>query len=196
MNKLLKIACFVLVMIVLSACGEKTIPDKLDWQVQDFEAADVDGETVSSSNLEGNVWLANFAFTSCNTVCPPMTANMAKLQDKLKEADVPVQIVTFTVDPKRDTPDVRKEFIEARGGDLSNWSFLGGYDFSYVENLSVNSFKSAIAPPPEGTDQFTHGTSFYLINQEGTIVKKYNGYQNVPYDKIVDHAKILTSKEG
>lgn len=193
--KLVKIGCLLLVLVLLSACGDKTIADKLDWEVQDFKAADTDGETVSLSNLEGEVWLADFAFTSCTTVCPPMTANMVKLQDKLKEADVPVKIVTFTVDPKRDKPQVRKEFIKERGGDLSNWSFLGGYDFSFVKNISVNSFKSAVSKPPEGIDQFTHGTSFFLVNQDGTVVKKYNGYQDVPYDKIVDHAKILTSKE-
>lgn len=193
---LLTTGCLLFIMIIMAACGkEETIPDKLGWEVQDFEATDQSGEAVSLSSLKGKVWLADFAFTSCTTVCPPMTANMAKLQGKLAEADVPIQIISFSVDPKRDTPEIREKFITERGGNLTNWSFLGGYSFDYVKKISESSFKSAAAKPLKGTDQFTHGTSFYLVNQEGTIVKKYNGYQNVPYDKIVEHAKILTSKD-
>ncbi|WP_099157746.1 SCO family protein [Virgibacillus ndiopensis] len=186
--------CLILI-IILQACGsEKTIPEKLDWKVQDFEATNQNGETVSFSDLKGKVWIADFIFTNCTSVCPPMTANMAKLQDKLKEADVPVEIVSFTVDPKRDTPDVRKKYITERGGDLSNWSFLGDYSFNYVKDISESSFKSSATKPAEGTDQFTHGTRFFLVNKEGTIVKHYSGVQNVPYDTIVEHAEILAEK--
>lgn len=188
--------CLFFIMIVITACGkEDTIPDKLGWEVQDFEATDQGGETVSLSSLKGKVWLADFAFTSCTSVCPPMTANLVKMQEKLRAANVPIQIVTFSVDPERDTPETRKKFITDRGGNLSNWSFLGGYTFDYVKDISESSFKSAASKPTEGNDQFTHGTSFYLVNQEGTIVKRYNGYQNVPYNKIVDQAKILTSRD-
>lgn len=195
MKHRLFITVCLLFIAVLSACSnEKSIPDKLDWEVQDFEATDQNGEVVSLSKLKGKVWIADFIFTSCNTVCPPMTSNMAKLQEKMKEANVPVEIVSFSVDPERDTPKVQEKFIKSRGGDLSNWSFLGGYSFDYVKNMSESSFKSGATKPPEGTDQFTHGTSFYLVNQEGAILKKYNGFQDVPYDKIIEHVKILNTK--
>lgn len=193
---LLTTVCILAIIMVFTACGkEETIPDKLGWEVQDFEATDQSGKTVSLSDLKGKVWIADFAFTSCTSVCPPMTANMVKLQKKMNEADIPIQIVSFSVDPKRDTPEIRKKFITERGGDLTNWSFLGGYSFDDVKEISELSFKSAVAEPTEGTDQFTHGTSFFLVNQEGTIVKRYNGYQDVPYDKIIEHAKILISKD-
>ncbi|QDP39615.1 SCO family protein [Radiobacillus deserti] len=186
---------FILTALFITACGDKTIPDRLDWKVQDFEATDQNGETVSLEDLKGKVWIADFVFTSCTTVCPPMTANMARLQKKLKEEDVPVQIVSFSVDPERDTPEIRSEYVTARGGDLSTWFFLGDYSFDYVKNLSEGSFKSAVAEPTAGTDQFTHGTRFYLIDQEGTIVKYYSGYKEVPYEEIVEHAKILTENQ-
>lgn len=188
--------CLLSITVLLAACGnEATIPDKLDWKVQDFEATDQDGNTVTLNDLKGKVWIANFAFTNCNTVCPPMTANLAKLQGKLKEENVPVQIVTFSVDPERDTQEIRKKFITERGGDLSNWSFLGGYTFDYIKDISESSFKSSLTKPTEGTDQFTHGTRFYLVDQNGVIVKYYSGYQDVPYEKIVEHVKILSEED-
>lgn len=184
----------LLIILVLSACtGEKMIPEKLGWQVQGFKATDVDGKTVALDDLQGKVWIADFNFTSCTTVCPPMAANMAKLQEQLKKDDVPVQFVTFFIDPKRDTKKVRKNFIKKRGGELDNWHLLGNYDYPYIKNLAESSFKNAVSKPPKGSDQFTHGTSFYLINQDGTIVKKYKGTE-VPYDKVEKHARILLNK--
>ncbi|GAA0432981.1 SCO family protein [Lentibacillus halophilus] len=197
MKQVLLLATFLLLIVIGSACSsEKTISDKLDWDVQKFEATDQKGGALSLADLKGKVWIADFIFTSCTSVCPPMTANMAKLQKRLKEANASVDIVSFSVDPERDTQSIRKKYISARGGDLSNWSFLGGYDFDYVKDLSESSFKSAVEKPPEGSDQFTHGTRFFLVNQQGTIVKQYDGYSDVPYDKIVDHVKILNSKGG
>src|SRR5699024_6164415 len=114
-------------------------------------------------------------------------------QDKLKEDNVPVQFVTFTVDPERDKPNVRKNFIEERGGEFSNWYFLGGYSFADIKDFSESSFQSALAKPPEGSDQFAHVTSFFLVNQEGMIVKRYNGL-DVPYDKIEKHVNILLDR--
>lgn len=186
--------CLIVMMMVFSACGGKeSIPDKLDWKVQDFKATNVDGKTVTLDDLKGEVWIADFNFTNCTTVCPPMASNMANLQEKLKKDDVPVQFVTFTVDPDRDKPKVRKKFIKERGGEFSNWYFLGGYSFDDIKDFSESSFKSALAKPPEGSDQFAHGTSFFLINQEGTIVKRYKGL-DVPEDKVEKHVKILLDK--
>lgn len=185
----------IMLLLFLSACGqEASIPDKLGWDVQDFQATNVDGQTVTLSDLKGKVWIADFNFTNCTTVCPPMAANMANLQEKLKEDDVPIQFVTFTVDPKRDKQKTRKEFIKSRGGNFSNWYFLGGYSFSDIKDLSESSFKAALSKPSEGSDQFQHVTSFFLVNQEGTIVKRYDGRSDVPADKIEKHIKILQEK--
>ncbi|GAB4074557.1 SCO family protein [Barrientosiimonas marina] len=195
MKRILLFTTYLLLIIIGSACSsEKTISDKLDWDVQKFEATDQGGDTVSLADLKGKVWIADFIFTGCTTVCPPMTANMAKLQEKLNEANASVEVVSFSVDPERDTQDIRKKYISSRGGDLSNWSFLGDYGFDYVKDLSESSFKSAVGKPPKGSDQVSHGTRFFLVNQQGTIVKQYDGYSDVPYDKIVDHVKILNSK--
>ncbi|WP_042220712.1 SCO family protein [Oceanobacillus manasiensis] len=186
------ILCLFIITFLFAACNtEQTIPDKLNWSVEEFKATDQVGNMVTLSDLKGEVWIADFVFTNCETVCPPMTANMAKLQNKLKSEDVPIQIVSFSIDPERDTADIRRDFITDRGGDLSNWSFLGGYTFDYIKNISEKSFKTAAAKPPENSDQFIHGTSFFLVDQSGTIVKKYNGYQEVPYEEMIEHIKIL-----
>src|SRR5690625_3041500 len=132
--------CLIIIMCVLAACGQKSIPEKLNWKVQDFKGTNVDGKTITLSDLKGKVWIADFNFTNCTTVCPPMASNMANLQKKFKKDNVPVQFVTFTVDPKRDQPQTRQQFIKSRGGTFTNWVFLGGYSFEYIKKLARSSF--------------------------------------------------------
>src|SRR5699024_5128054 len=92
----------LLFVLFVSACGDQYNGD-FSYEVQDFTFTNQDGEKVSKSDLEGEFWVADFIFTNCTTVCPPMTSNMANLQDQLKEAGLEdVRLVSFSVDPERD----------------------------------------------------------------------------------------------
>lgn len=82
-------------LIVLAGCGQE-IEDPLNWEVESFEYTNQDEEMVSLDDLKGKVWMADFVFTSCETVCPPMTYNMTKLNEALEEEGVEdVQFVSF-----------------------------------------------------------------------------------------------------
>lgn len=159
-----------------------------DWILPDFSYVNEDGEQVSKTDLLGEAWLANFVFTNCSTVCPPMTANLAKVQGMMKEAGLNNRIISFSVDPERDTPEVLKEFAGRFQLDLETWDFLTGYEQEEVKELA-KSFKT-LAEPEEGTDQFIHSTKIFLINEDGTIVKGYNGLQ-VPVEEIISDLKAL-----
>lgn len=189
MIKKLKIALpLLLVVFFLAACGEE-FEGNITSEIQDFSFTNQDGETVTQDSLEGNFWVANFIFTSCDTVCPPMTANMASLQDKLKEAGLDdVKLVSFTIDPENDTKTDLKEFGKARGASFDNWHFLTGYDFQTIKELSIKSFKSALEDLPD-SDQFMHGTNFFLVSPEGKAINYYSGIKAAAMDKIVEDIK-------
>jgi len=198
--KHLWIKSLLIVMILsLSACGGSGLTDAgndvsgSNWEVADFTYTNQNGERFGLSDLEGEVWLANFIFTNCETVCSPMSAHMAKLQQQLQEEGLTTPIVSFSVDPERDTPDVLRTFADQFGADFSTWHFLTGYSFAEIKALSETSFKSALAEPAEGTDQFTHGTLFYLIDSNH-VIKTYDGVSDVPYDSIVEDVKILSQE--
>nr|WP_276312666.1 SCO family protein [Exiguobacterium qingdaonense] len=178
------------VLVVLAGCGQE-IEEPLNWEVESFEYMNQEEEMVSLEDLKGNVWMADFVFTSCETVCPPMTYNMTKLNEALEEEGVEnVQFVSFSVDPEVDTPEKMREFMS--GYDLANadWNFLSGYSQEEIETFAQESFKALVRKPDEGT-QVDHGTYFYLVDQEGKIMKAYSGFQNVPIDDIVNDIKIL-----
>lgn len=185
MRKLFRafILTFVAVLL-LSGCNKEKIETNMSETVDDFEFTTQDEETLSLDDLKGEYWLADFIFTNCETVCLPMTSNMKELQDKLKEEGVDIQIVSFSVDPEYDTPEVLREYADQYGADTDSWTFLTGYDFETIEELSIKSFKNLVAPAPEGTDQITHGTGFFLVNPEGKVIKKYDGVDSGGLDYI------------
>lgn len=177
-------------MTVLAACGQE-IEDPLNWEIESFDYMNQEEELVSLDDLSGKVWMADFVFTSCETVCPPMTYNMTKLNEALVEEGVEdVQFVSFSVDPTVDTPEKIKAFMADYDLVQADWQFLTGYSQEEIETFARDNFKALVRKPSEGT-QVDHGTYFYLVDQEGTIVKAYPGFQDVPMEDIINDIKIL-----
>src|SRR5690625_281873 len=185
----LKIVSFTFFLMILAACGGENIETTMSENVADFEFTTQDNESFGLEDLKGTYWVADFVFTNCTTVCLPMTSNMAYLQDLIQEEDLDVQLVSFSVDPDYDTPEVLSGYAEKYDADLDSWTFLTAYDFDTIKELSINSFKNMVPEPPEGTDQVTHGTSFFLVNPEGKVIKSYNGIQKDSMEDILEDLK-------
>jgi protein SCO1/2 len=116
-------------LALLSACSEKmlvgikTEPPAKYSMVPDFDLVERSNRKVTRQELTGKVWVADFIFTTCGGICPVMTSNMRKLQDKLF-ADI--RLVSFTVDPTHDTPEVLTEYANRYGANKDRWLFLTG----------------------------------------------------------------------
>lgn len=192
-TKLLSSAIIILSCLLIIVGCSKTIKNPLNWQVKDFAYTNQDEQTISLSDLKGKVWIADFIFTHCTTVCLPMTANKVTLQKQFKELNLDAHFVSFSVDPERDTPARFKEYGETFGVDFANWDFLTGYTIDEIGAFARESFKSAIALDPN-SDQVIHGIQFYLVNQDGVVVKRYDGTNKDSLIQIVNDAKILLNK--
>jgi|SRR5690625_519872 len=177
-------------ILFLVACGAAEIESNMpeDSFVADFEFTTQDEGKLSLEDLKGEWWIADFIFTNCTTVCIPMTSNMVQLQDMMAEEELDAQLISFSVDPDVDTPEVLKNYAEGYGADLSNWTFLTGYDFDTIQDLSIGSFYSDLREEPD-SDQVTHGTRFYLVNPEGEIVKNYFGTQFDEIEALIEDLK-------
>lgn len=186
------IILFVAFLVLLSACNNTKIPNAKNWPIDDFTFIDQNGRSFGLMNLKGKVWVADFVFTNCKTVCPPMTANMVKLQRMAKKEKLDVEFVSFSVDPEIDKPEMLKQYASKFHADLSNWHFLTGYSQKEIEAFAQKNFKTIVQKPQRG-DQVIHGTDFYLLDQNGNIVQSYNGWSDVPYEQILKHIKILQS---
>ena len=181
----------IMTVLLLSACSSQGVKNGYNWELEEFIFTDHNNKEVSKSDLKGKVWLADFVFTNCTTVCLPMTSNLSEFQDMLKDNGISnVDIVSFSVDPELDTPAALKEYAERFNADLSSWHFLTGYTQKEIEEFAKKNFKT-IVQKPANTDQVIHGTKFYLVNKDGEIVKDYSGVSDVPFEEMMNDIKIL-----
>src|SRR5690606_24273008 len=160
--------------------------------VTDFNYINQSNEKVSLDSLKGTPWLAMFTFTQCTTVCPAMTFNMTEIQESLMENNVEdYKIVSFSVDPEVDTPQVLTDYIGHYSvPDLEKWELLTGYEQKEMETFAAESFQALVKNDPN-SNQVIHGTAFFLVDQNGTTVKSYDGNMDVPVDNITSDLKAL-----
>ena len=147
---------------------------------------DQDGQSFSLSQTRGKVVLLSLVYTHCPDICPLTTANVKQIQDRLKSAGLSAQVelVTFTVDPQRDTPTVLKSFAEVYGWDPSNWVFLTGAADQiqvlintlglYVERVyyiggTPYPETTLPNPPPDTPYLVNHTDRMFLIDRQGNV---------------------------
>jgi protein SCO1/2 len=136
--------------------------------VPDFSLTTQQGEPLTLSDMKGKIWVADFIFTNCPTICPAMTQEMARLQSEFV-AD-PVYFVSFSVDPERDTSRVLSRYATAYGADERRWHFLTG-DKTHIYQLAEEGF--SLAAGHNGTE-ILHSTRFVLITPDGNIYGHYD----------------------
>lgn len=178
------------VTMIISACGKPQLANALNWNLDSFTYTNQEDKEFGTKDLTNKVWIANFIFTNCETVCPPITAHMAKLQRMMKKENVPVEFVSFSIDPENDTPEALKSFAQQFTEDFSNWTFLTGYSQETIEKQAKTQFHELVQKTDAST-QVTHGTHLFLVDKDGKIMKSYSGFANVPYKEIVQDAKTL-----
>ena len=137
-------------------------------QLPDFSLTNQRGAPFALSDLHDKVWVADFIFTSCGTICPPMTIEMARLQDEFVAEDV--HFVSFSVDPERDTPEVLTRYADYYGADNKRWSFLTGQKEA-IYQLAHDAFN--LAAGHRGSE-ILHSTRFVLVDQNQQVRGYYD----------------------
>ena len=147
-------------------------PPRVLSQLPEFQLTNQEGEAFGSAQLKGKFWVANFMFTSCPTICPKLTEHMQKVKHRLRGMGDAVHLVSFSVDPERDTPEVLKKYVNERLISNDKWSFLTG-ELGAVKTAVVQGFKLPIEKDPEAEERtafdITHGSRFVLVDPEHRI---------------------------
>ena len=156
--------------------------------IQDFELTERSGETITKEDLLGKPWVVNFIFTRCAGPCLQLTGEMARLQELLKEHDLDARLVTITVDPDYDSPEVLRKYAEGFGADPQQWLFLTG-DKDKTYELIRDSFKMPVKEMT-GEDrkpgwEVLHTTNILLVDAQGKVLGKYNGVDQAQVSKLI-----------
>jgi protein SCO1/2 len=142
--------------------------------VPDFSLNNQESRSITRAELTGKVWIADFIFTNCSGICPVMTGQMRRLQEKLPDE---IHFVSFSVDPAHDTPEVLAAYAARGGADSKRWWFLTG-DKEALYRVSIQGFKLAV-DDTTGTpvEPVTHSSRFVLVDRNGQI-RGYYGIED------------------
>ena len=157
--------------------------------VPDFSLAERGGSAVRAADLAGHVWIADFIFTRCPDFCPALTARMAGLQKVVPAGGDPVRLVSFSVDPAHDTPEVLREYASRAGAD-AGWLFLTG-PRDALATLLRDGFKVAYAADGPPTSPITHSDRFVLVDRELRIRGYYHGTDPADIARLARDATAL-----
>lgn len=164
--------------------------------VPPFWLTDQEGRTFSEQSLSGKVWVAAFMFTRCPTVCPVMVSRMRSIQEQARARGVALQLVSFSVDPEHDTPEVLRKFAAERELDTGNWWLLTG-DSAVIRTTAEQGFKIGVDGKPDPAAQhygITHGTHLVLIDGERNIRGYYQSSEPERVEQLLRDAARLSAE--
>jgi len=160
-----------------------------------FWLTDQAGRSFSEQSLNGQVWVAAFMFTRCPTICPELTRRMRYLQEQAQARKVNLHLLSFSVDPENDTPEVLRNYAAQYSADTASWSFLTG-DNSVIRKAAEEGFKIGV----DGTLQagaehygITHGTHLVLLDGTRTIRGYYQSSEPAKLAQLLDDAEALAN---
>jgi protein SCO1/2 len=183
---------FLIACAALAACRRKPeLP--LLGVVPAFALTDQDGERLGSAALRGKVWIAAFMFTRCPTICPRITRRMRELQIEAAGRKLGITLVSFSVDPENDTPEVLRAYAQKYGVDPASWRFLTG-DLEVVRKTAVDGVKMALdgkADPSKPDYGILHGTYLVLIDRELRVRGYYRTESRADTARLLDDAASL-----
>ncbi len=173
----------------------KEIVDTIYHTVPSFKYLNQDSIILDSKSIEDKIWVVNFFFTSCPTICPPMMTNMDYVHNKTKDLSEYVQFISFSIDPEVDTPTRLREYIKLRSFSTDNWDFLTGNEKE--THLIAKEFFNGAERNQEAEGGFGHTDYIVLVDTHGYVRGIYKGTELEQMDTLnSDLRKLLTKEYG
>jgi protein SCO1/2 len=166
-------------------------------KIGNFSFFNQDGKVVTQQDVKGKVFVAEYFFTTCGTICPIMNVQMQRVH-KVYQGNKNVRILSFTVDPKVDTVAQMKRYAVAHGADVKSWFFLTGTQEKLYE-LARKSF--FVLKPAETENQgdvgsdFIHTNNFVLVDKEMRIRGYYDGTNSKEVDELIGDIALLVKEK-
>jgi protein SCO1/2 len=171
--------------------------DTVFHQIPAYELIDQNGQKFSSERTKGKIYVADFFFTRCGTICPKITNNLTRIQS-IFSADSNVIILSHSVDPKYDSSAVLKKYAQKYDAKYGRWYFLTG-EKKLIYDLAIKGYKLPVADASEYDDKiksidktFIHSEKLLLIDKEGYIRGIYDGTYSPDIERLIAEIKVLT----
>ena len=166
-------------------------------KLPEFQLLDQHEQSFGTSELDGKVWVANFIFTRCPTICPAFSEKMGEIQHRTRGLGSNFHLVSFSVDPDYDTPERLMAYAKRFRASPATWRFLTG-SMDTVKSTIVKGLKISMGNEgPEGTfEGIFHGSHFVVVDQKGQIRSYIDSNDDDAVDRVVKAAGLVANRGG
>ena len=200
---IIMLACLGLVFFMMGCGKPKSLPilgnrhyensDTVFHTIGQFKFVNQDSAIITNADLNGKIYVADFFFTSCRTICPIMKTQMLRVYEATREMN-DVLLVSHTIDPEYDTVALLHDFAERLGVESKRWHFLTGQKDSIYKIAQTSYYATAMEDKTE-PDGFIHSGAFLLIDRKGRIRGKYDGTKEEDVNRLVADIKRLRNEK-
>ena len=159
--------------------------------IADFKLINQNGDTISQADYADKIYIADFFFTTCPTICPVMTANMADLQQIIKDDDE-VMLLSHSVTPEIDSVPQLKKYALEKGVIDVKWNLVTG-DKKQIYELARKSYLAVLTDGDGGPYDMIHTENFILVDKERRIRGFYDGTSSEEVAQLLEDLKVLKS---
>jgi protein SCO1 len=176
--------------------GEREVAgtDTVYHKIADFKFVNQDSAIVTNETFRDKIYVADFFFTSCRTICPIMKTQMLRVHDALLN-DPEVMILSHTIDPEYDTVGLLHNFADRLGVKSSKWQFVTGNKDS-IYNIAQKSYFATAMEDKSEPDGFIHSGAFLLIDKDQRIRGKYDGTKEEDVNRLLTDIEKLKKEYG
>lgn len=179
----------------LPVFGERQVngKDTVYHTIANFKFVDQDSNAVTNDTYKGKIYVADFFFTSCRTICPIMKTQMLRVYDSIQN-DPEISLLSHTIDPEYDTVGLLHDYAERLGVKSDKWHFVTGNKEEIYKLAQTSYFSTALEDKSEA-DGFIHSGAFLLIDKERRIRGKYDGTKEEDVNRLLGDIQRL-KQEG
>lgn len=163
-----------------------------DHTVSDFELWNQNGERITQEDYKDKIYVADFFFTRCQTICPIMSANIGQLQELFLKDDE-VKFLSMSVTPTIDSVSVLRAYATEKGVNDAKWNLTTGSK-KHIYELARKSYFAVVDEGDGGLQDFIHTTHFVLVDKKRRIRGIYDGTEDEEINRLADDIRILQKK--
>ncbi|HIE46034.1 MAG TPA: SCO family protein [Flavobacteriaceae bacterium] len=158
-------------------------------KIADFNLINQNGKVITQKDYDNKIYVADFFFTRCTTICPIMSTHMADLQKEFKNND-DIKFLSMSVTPVIDSVSVLKAYAETKGAIDTKWNLTTG-DKKHIYQLARKSFMAVLDEGDGGIQDFIHTEQFILVDKKKQIRGFYDGTSSEDIQRLIDDIKLL-----
>lgn len=177
--------------------GEKTLAanekDTIYHSIPSFKFINQDGDTITDKMYDGKIYIADYFFTTCKSICPKMTTELLRVQKKFAYTNGMVQILSHTVNPENDSVPILKAYSDMVHADAKMWNFVTG-EKKQLYDLARKGYLLNATEGDGGPDDFIHSELFILVDKEKHIRGIFDGTNIQQVNNLLDAVKVLIAE--